>query len=150
MAATGQEPFTNPDDDALLALLEGAFRIAVVGLSPDPARPSHGVAAYLLRQGYDVIPVNPSVERVLGRPAYPDLESVSVPIDVVNVFRRPAAVPPVADAAAARGAGALWLQLGVVHAEAAARAREAGLVVVMDRCIQVEHRRLLGSRRAAP
>lgn len=134
----------NPGDDELRALLIRARRIAVVGLSPDPTRPSHDVAAYLLRQGYDVIPVNPAVREVLGRRAYPDLAAVPGPVDIVNVFRRPEAVPEVADAAVGTGAGTLWLQLGVIHPDAARRARAAGLAVVMDRCLKVEHRRLLG------
>jgi predicted CoA-binding protein len=117
--------------------------IAVVGLSSDPARPSYGVARYLQRQGYRIIPVNPYEQLVLGERAYPHLRAVPVPVDVVNVFRRPEYVPEVVADAIAVGARALWLQFGVIHEEAARRAQAAGLAVVMDRCIKVEHARQL-------
>ncbi len=113
--------------------------IAVVGLSPNPDRDSYHVARYLMGHGYRVIPVNPTVEAVLGQKSYPDLRSVPEKVDVVDVFRRPEQVMPVAEDAIAAGAKVLWLQLGIVNEAAAARAREAGLDVVMDRCIMVEH-----------
>lgn len=113
--------------------------IAVVGLSSDPSRPSFGVANYLKRQGYRVIPVNPSEEEVLGEKAYASLSDLTEPPDVVDVFRRPDAVGQVVDDAIKAGAKAIWLQPGVVDKEAARRAREAGLLVVMDKCIKIEH-----------
>lgn len=128
----------------LRTLLQTARRIAVVGLSDKPDRPSYGVAQYLQRHGYTIIPVNPALQSVLGEQAYPDLASIPEPVDIVNIFRRPADVGPVVDAAIATGAPAVWLQLGIVNEAAAQRAREAGLTVVMDRCIKIEHARLLG------
>ena len=128
--------------DAICRALAGKT-IAVVGLSSDPARPSFGVARYLQRHGYRIIPVNPYEQIVLGERAYPGLRAVPVPVDVVNVFRRPEFVPDVAADAIAIGARALWLQFGVVHEEAALQAQAAGLAVVMDRCIKVEHARQL-------
>jgi uncharacterized protein len=119
--------------------------VAVVGLSDKPWRPSYGVAAYLQEQGVRVLPVNPNLvgRRVLGEEAYASLEDVprSIRIDVVDIFRRSELVAPVVDAAIARGAGAIWMQLGVVDELSAARARAAGLTVVMDKCLAVEHRR---------
>lgn len=113
--------------------------IAVVGLSSDPARPSYGVARYLQQHGYRIIPVNPNEDVVLGEQAYPSLRDVPVPVDVVDVFRRPEAVPEVVEEAIAIGAPVLWLQQGVIHPQAAQRAQAAGLAVIMDRCIKVEH-----------
>lgn len=129
-------------EDEALAILKSARTVAVVGLSADPSRPSHMVASYLKRQGYRIIPVNPNATEVLGEKSYPDLRSVPEPIDVVDVFRRPEHVPGVVEEAIAVGAKALWLQEGVVHPEAAERARQAGLRVVMDRCMLKEHQRL--------
>jgi predicted CoA-binding protein len=114
--------------------------IAVVGLSSDPAEPSLGVAGYLKRHGYRVVPVNPKETRVLGEPAYPDLGSVPEPVDVVNVFRRPEATPEIVREAAAIGAKGVWLQEGIASAEAERLAREAGLLFVQDRCIRSSHR----------
>jgi len=129
-------------EDEALAILKSARTVAVVGLSADPSRPSHMVASYLKRQGYRIIPVNPNATEVLGEKSYPDLRSVPERIDVVDVFRRPEHVPGVVEEAIAVGAKALWLQEGVVHPEAAERARQAGLRVVMDRCMLKEHQRL--------
>ena len=130
------ETFTNPADiDAILDMR----RIAVVGLSSDPGRASHGVARYLQKQGYKIIPVNPNETRVLGERAYASLSELPEPPEVVDVFRRPEFVPQVVDEAIAVGARALWLQLGVINYEAARRARNAGLIVVMDRCMLSEH-----------
>lgn len=114
----------------------------MVGLSPRPERPSHGVARYLIAQGYKVIPVNPTVDEVLGLKSYPDLKSIPEPVDVVDIFRRSEHVPPIVEQAIEIGAKAVWMQLGVMHAEAAARAEAAGLAVVMNRCISIEHQRL--------
>ena len=120
--------------------------VAVVGLSDRPDRPSHGVAQYLQEQGYRIIPVNPQLRGpVLGEEPYSRLEDVPERIDLVDVFRRSEDVPPVVDAAIAVGASAVWMQLGIVHEEAAAKARAAGLDVVMDKCTAIEHRALARS-----
>lgn len=123
-------------------ILQQARTIAVVGCSPKPERDSHRVTAYLQRAGYRVIPVNPVAEEILGEKAYPSLAAIpgEIEIDIVDVFRAPKYIPDVVDAVLERGAGALWLQLGCAHDESEARAREAGLEVVSDRCIKVEHR----------
>lgn len=131
--------------DAIRELLTGARTIAVVGLSDDQSRPSYGVAAYLQRKGYTIVPVNPHLRRpVLGEQPYPSLAAVPQPIDIVDLFRRPEYVPDLVDEAIAVGAKAVWMQLGVGHSGAAAKAEAAGLRVVMDRCIAVEHRMLVG------
>ncbi len=117
-------------------------RVAVVGLSSQPGRPSHGVAKYLKANGYQIVPVNPNEDEVLGEKAYGSLEEVPSRIEIVDVFRRPEFVPGIVDAAIAVNARVLWLQEGVVHREAAQTAKEAGLEVVMDRCILKEHIRL--------
>jgi predicted CoA-binding protein len=123
-------------------LLRSAKTIAVVGLSPKRFRASYGVAQYMQQQGYRIIPVNPGHTEILGERCYPDLDSVPEPVDIVNVFRRSEFVPPVVDAAIRIGAKAVWMQEGVLHQEAAEKARGAGLEVVMDRCILKEHRHL--------
>lgn len=125
-------------------ILRDARTIAVVGLSPNPDRPSYAVASYLQRQGYRIVPVNPTVDRVLGERSYPDLRAVPEKIDVVDVFRRPEEVPQVVEQAIQVEARVLWMQEGIVNEEAATAARQAGLQVVMDRCMLREHRRLLG------
>jgi predicted CoA-binding protein len=123
-------------------ILREARTIAVVGASPDPARPSHGVTAYLLQAGYTVIPVNPLADEVLGLRCLPSLEELEGPVDLVDVFRRPEHCGEVAREAAATGAGALWLQLGIVSAEARAVAEEAGMDYVENACAAIVHRRL--------
>jgi predicted CoA-binding protein len=120
-------------------ILRELRRVAVVGISDRPERDSHRVAAYLQRAGYTIIPVNPNVDEVLGLRCWPDLELAPKPIEVVDVFRRSELVPPVVEAAIRVGARAVWMQDGVVHEEAAARARAAGLLVVMDRCMLRDH-----------
>ena len=120
-------------------ILMSARTIAVVGLSPDPRRPSHGVARYLQRAGYRIIPVNPNVDEVLGEPAYPTLRRVPQRVDVVDVFRRSEFVGPIVDDAIAIKASAVWLQDGVVDEDAARRARASGLDVVMDDCMMRRH-----------
>lgn len=130
-------------DYDLSEVLGGARTIAVVGLSNRPERASYAVASYLQRNGYQIIPVNPQISgTVLGQRVYPSLRDIPVRVDVVDVFRRSEFVPPVASDAIAIGARVLWMQVGVRHEEASLRARAAGLVVVMDRCIAIEHRRL--------
>jgi uncharacterized protein len=123
-------------------LLRDAHTIAVVGLSPNSRRPSHGVARYLQRAGYRIIPVNPNIAEALGERAYPTLRDVPEPIDVVDVFRRSELVGPIVDDAIAVKAGAVWLQDGVIDESAAARARAAGLDVVMDDCMMRRHAQL--------
>jgi predicted CoA-binding protein len=120
-------------------ILSTCRRIAVVGISSKPDRASNGVSRYMLRSGYEIIPVNPMETEVLGLTCYPDLASVPGEIDMVNIFRKSEDVPPVVEEAIARGAKAIWMQLGVVNESAAERARAAGLAVVMDRCLMVEH-----------
>ena len=137
------------DPAAMDRLFATAKTIAVVGLSSDEERSSHGVAAYLQRQGYRIIPVNPYEREVLGEKAYRDLKSVPERIDLVNIFRRPSEVLPHVEEAIAIGAPAVWMQLGVVNPRAVEKALAAGLEVVQDRCIAVEHHRWR-ARRAMP
>jgi len=127
--------------DQILELLKKAKTIAVVGLSDDPFKPSYGVAEYIQSRGYRIVPVNPAVSEVLGERSYPTLTDAAkaTRIDLVDVFRRPEAVPAIVDEVLALGLPALWLQETVVHEEAARKAREAGVFVVMDRCILKEH-----------
>jgi len=118
--------------------------VAVVGLSSNAERPSHRVARYLKQQGYRIIPVNPRETEVLGEKSYPDLCAVEEPIDVVDIFREPKAVPRLVAQAMYVGAKAVWMQEGIVHEAAAARARRAGMAVVMNHCMMKEHRRIMG------
>jgi predicted CoA-binding protein len=129
----------------IAAILEQYRRIAIVGLSPKKNRPSHQVARYLLSAGYSVIPVNPGHDHLLGLPCYPHLAAIPTPIDIVNIFRRAAEVPAIVNAAIAIGARVVWMQEGIVHEEAALMARQAGLTVIMDRCLKMDHISLLGS-----
>ncbi len=124
-------------------ILRSVKTIAVVGLSSKRMRPSYGVSEYMQRAGYRIIPVNPAETEVLGEKAYPDLDSIPVPVDLVNIFRRSELVPPVVDAAIRIGAKAIWMQEDVVHEEAAEKARAVGLMVVMDRCVLKEHRKMV-------
>jgi predicted CoA-binding protein len=133
---------SNPSRAELLTLLTNANTIAMVGASGDSQRPSHGVMQRLLKAGYRVIPVNPGETEVLGQKAYASLLDVPGPVDIVDVFRRPEHTPELADQSVQIGAKALWLQLGVINQDAAARASAAGLMVVMDLCIAVEVSRL--------
>jgi predicted CoA-binding protein len=123
-------------------LLRKARTIAVVGLSSKRYRPSYGVAEYMQTAGYRIIPVNPFETEVLGEKVYADLEGVPGRVDIVDIFRRSEFVPEIVDAAIRIGARAIWMQEGVIHEAAAAKARAAGLEVVMDRCILKEHRRM--------
>jgi uncharacterized protein len=123
-------------------ILKSSRTIAVVGLSSNPMRPSNGVAAYLQRAGYRVIPVNPNESEVLGEKCYARLEDVPEKIDMVDIFRRPEYVPEIVESAIRVGAKTVWMQEGVVNQQAAERARAAGLEVVMDRCTLKEHRKL--------
>ncbi|MGJ5820872.1 CoA-binding protein [Paludibaculum fermentans] len=124
-----------------LEILKTCKTIAVVGLSSNKFRPSYEVSAYMQKAGYRIIPINPNETEILGEKAYPTLDECNQAVDLVNVFRRPEAVPDVVDAAIRIGAKAVWMQLDVIHEEAAQKARDAGLLVVQDRCLLIEHRR---------
>ena len=123
------------------AILEKAKTIASVGLSANASKPSHGIGAYLLSQGYRVIPVNPKVESILGQKSFPILDAIPEAIDVVQIFRPSEDVPPIVDLAIQAGAKAIWMQQGIANEAAAAKARAAGLDLVMDRCMRTEHQR---------
>ena len=127
-----------------LRILERYKHIAMVGLSSNPFRPSHFAAIYMLAEGYNVVGVNPRETQVLGRPCFPSLKDVPGPIEIVDIFRDPAAVPAIVEDAIAVGAKVVWMQLGIIHEAAAERARAAGLEVVMDRCVKIEHARFFG------
>lgn len=128
-------------DELVEKILEETETIAVVGMSSRRSRAGYYVPAYLQRQGYRIIPVNPYEEEILGEKAYPELEAVPEPVDLVLLFRRSDQVPPHVEEAIAIGADAVWMQSGIINEAAAARARAVGLDVVMDRCMMVEHRR---------
>ena len=128
-------------DDEIRRVLSDSKTIAVVGLSAKPWRPSHGVSEYMKSKGYRVIPVNPNLTDALGEKAYARLEDIPEKIDIVNIFRRSEFVAPLVDSAIALGARAVWMQEGVIDRTAAERARQAGLAVIMDRCILKEHRK---------
>jgi hypothetical protein len=129
-------------------ILRSCHSIAVVGLSSKRYRPSYGVAEYMQGAGYRIIPVNPFEEAVLGEKAYADLAKIPEHVDIVDIFRRSEFVPEIVEAAIRLGARAIWMQEGVIHEEAAAKARAAGLEVVMDRCILKEHRRMMVTSRS--
>lgn len=140
--ATCEMPDGNPPDDEVKAILEESRTVAVVGMSSKPERDSHKVAAYLKEHGYRVIPVNPSEDEILGEKSYAKLEDIPGKVDVVDIFRKPGAIPAIVDSAIAIGAGAVWMQLGLAHHESAEKARAAGLKVVQSKCMKVEHSRL--------
>ncbi|MGB2867212.1 MAG: CoA-binding protein [Bacteroidota bacterium] len=131
------------NDGAVREILKAAKTIAVVGASPKPWRDSNSIAQFLMTKGYTVYPVNPNYPKVLEMPCYPDLKSVPGAIDIVDVFRSPDAVMEIVEQAIAVHAPTLWLQLGVVNEEAALKAESAGISVIMDHCIAVDHRRLI-------
>jgi uncharacterized protein len=128
-------------NDPISDLLHSAKTIAVVGLSDNPMKPSFGVSEYMQSRGYRIIPINPQISEALGEKAYPSLRDVPGKIDIVDVFRRPDAVPDIVDQAIELKVPAIWLQETVVHDQAAERARKAGIFVVMDKCILKEHRK---------
>jgi len=135
--------YQNPQ--AVREVLGNAKTIAVVGLSPNPMRPSNPVAQYMQRHGYRIVPVNPNEQEILGEQCYPSLSDIPFPVDIVDVFRQPEAVLPIAEEAVKIGAKAIWLQLGVISPQGVAIAERGGLTVVMDLCIMVEHRRYFGA-----
>lgn len=134
--------FANPDDDALRALLDRVRTIAVVGLSPQPARPSFHVAQAMQRYGYRIVPVRPLVDEVLGEKAYPSLADIPFAVDLVDVFRAAEHVPAIVGQCLALHLPAIWIQEGIVHESAARQAQAGGMTVVMDRCLLKEFARL--------
>jgi predicted CoA-binding protein len=142
--AASSEASTYQDEATIRSILHTARTVAIVGLSSNVLRPSNFVGFYLQRHGYRIVPVNPGEREVLGEAVYASLAEIPFPVDVVDVFRRPAAVPAIARAAIEIGAKALWLQFGVISPEGAEIARAAGLDVVMDRCMKIEHARHMG------
>jgi predicted CoA-binding protein len=144
IAIQGDTPVPVSKADPIGELLKNARTIAVVGLSDSPLRPSHGVAAYMQSQGYRILPVNPTITDALGEPSYASLLDVKEKVDIVNIFRRPEFVPGVVDQAIQLKVPAIWMQEGVIHEQAAEKARRAGIFVVMDHCILKEHRARFG------
>jgi predicted CoA-binding protein len=136
----GTDSFASPG--VIKGIIESSKVIAVVGLSDKPDRPSYGVASYLKNQGYKIIPVNPTKTEILGEKSFPDLKSIPEPVDIVDIFRKSEAVGPIVDEAIEIKARAVWLQEGVINEAAAAKALDAGLSVVMNRCLLKEHHRL--------
>jgi uncharacterized protein len=134
------------NDQMMKEILLSAKTVASVGLSSNQQKESFGIVSYLKEQGYRIIPVNPTADEILGEKSYPDLSSIPEKVDVVQVFRKPEDVPPVVDEAIKIGAKAIWMQEGIVHEEAAQKARDAGLQVVMDACMRATHRRLIGPK----
>ncbi|KIL36187.1 CoA-binding protein [Cohnella kolymensis] len=135
--------FENPSREEIKEILQETNTIAVVGLSDDPSKISHMVSAAMQQKGYRIIPVNPNADSILGETSYPSLKDIPVPIDIVNVFRRPEHTPPIAEEAVAAGAKVLWLQQGIANDDTAKIASDGGLKVIMDRCIKVEDSILL-------
>jgi predicted CoA-binding protein len=135
--------FHNPSREQIIELLQRCRRIAVVGLSPQSKRPSHGVAKALQQFGYSIVPVRPAIDSVLGEKAYPDLYAVPGQIDMVDVFRAPQYVEPIVDACIALKIPVLWLQDGVINEPAALRAQAHGITVVMDRCIYRDYQQFI-------
>lgn len=147
MTATQADSFNvsrYQDPVSIQSLLHTARTIAVVGLSANVLRPSNFVGFYLQRHGYRIVPVNPRESEILGETSYPSLGAIPFPIDIVDVFRAPSAVPAIAEEAVTIGAKALWLQFGVISPEGAEIAERGGLQVIMDRCMKVEHARFIG------
>jgi predicted CoA-binding protein len=136
-------PFSNPSLDEIRSLLQQTKTIAVIGLSPNPARPSHGVSAAMQGFGYRIIPVRPTMEEVLGEKAWPDLYALPNKPDMVDVFRAPEHVGPIVDACIELGIKTIWLQDGVVNEAAALKAQQAGITVIMDRCIYRDYMQLM-------
>ncbi len=124
-------------------ILNDSRTIAVVGLSPKPHRPSHQVASYLMKAGYTIIPVNPGQDSILDQTCYPNLRDIPVPVDLVDIFRRPEEVLPIVEDAIAIAAKHIWMQEGIINLDAAAKAEAAGLAVIMDRCTKTDHMNLL-------
>jgi predicted CoA-binding protein len=137
--------FANPSPAAICRILRSIRTIAVVGLSPNPGRPSYRVASAMQNHGYHIVPVRPLVREVLGEPAYENLESIPFGVDIVDVFRAPQYVPAIVESCISIGIPRLWLQEGVIHEAAAQRAADAGIEVVMDRCMWRDYSQLCAS-----
>jgi hypothetical protein len=135
------KPLLSATPEEITALLQKYRTVAVVGISPNPSRPSHQVAAYLKEHGFRIVPVNPGQSEVLGEKCYPSLKDIPFPVDIVDIFRQVEAIPAIVDEAIALGAKVVWMQLGLAEPVSAAKARAAGLTVVMDHCLKVEHAR---------
>ena len=142
MTTECEMPDQEAPDEEIREILTDAKTVAVVGLSPNPERDSHKVAAYLQTHGYRVIPVNPVIDEVLGERSYARVSEIEGPVDIVDIFRKPEAIPEIVDDAIAVGAKAVWMQLGLAHHVSAEKARAAGLRVVQNKCAKVEHARM--------
>ncbi len=141
---TSSRPGSNPPVEEIRTILNSYKTVAVVGLSSNPDKASYRVAEYLKNHGYRIIPVNPNVDRVLGEKSYPDLKSVPLPVDIVDIFRRPEAIPAIVDDAIGIRAKVIWMQLGLYDEESARKARQAGLQVVQSRCMERENMKMRG------
>lgn len=130
---------TQATSEEITQILETYRVVAVVGLSADPSKASHQVAQYLQKHGYRIVPVNPGCQEVLGEKCYPSLRDIPFPVEVVDIFRKPEAIPAIVDEAIAAGARVVWMQLGLKEPESAKKARDAGLSVVQDRCMKIDH-----------
>ncbi|MBW2066206.1 MAG: CoA-binding protein [Deltaproteobacteria bacterium] len=139
------DPGLSPEE--IRKILESVKTIAIVGLSPKEERDSNRVARYLIGHGYQVVPVNPGQKEILGRQCYRNLSQIPFPVDVADLFLSPTRIMPVVEQAIEKGVKVIWMQLGIVHPEAAAKAREAGITVIMDKCIKQEHEKLELGRR---
>jgi len=135
-------PGDNPPLDEIKGILERSKKIAIVGLSPKEERDSNKVARYLMENGYEIVPVNPGQKEILGLKCFKTLEEIPHSVDVADLFLNPTRVPPVVDQAIKKRVGVIWMQLGVIHNEAAQKAREAGITVVMDKCMKQEHEKM--------
>jgi predicted CoA-binding protein len=140
-------PAYNPPSEEIKAILEKYKIVAIVGLSPKPQRDSYKVAKYLQENHYRIVPVNPGQKEILGEKCYPNLKAIPFPIDLVDIFRKPEAIPAVVDDAIETAAKVAWMQLGLAHNEAADKARKAGLEVVMNKCIKIEHMNMFNSHK---
>jgi hypothetical protein len=140
----GSDQYENPSDDQIRDLLKKYKNVAVVGLSSDESRPSFGVSRYLQKRGFKIIPINPKETEILGEKVYPSLSDIPEKVEIVDIFRRPEFVPPIVDEAIKIGAKVIWLQEGIINHPAAIKASQQGVMVVMDKCILKEHRRLCG------
>jgi len=136
-----QFPDFNPEDEEIKAILANSKTVAVVGLSPKPDRDSYRVAKYLMEHGYQIVPVHPKEAEILGQKAYASLKDIPFPVDVVDIFRKIEAIPAIVEEAIAMGAKVVWMQLGLAENQSAQKAREAGLKVVMNKCMKMEHSR---------
>lgn len=143
LSSGSNETESNPSSDKIQDILSGCRTIAIVGLSDQPDRASYRVGSYLKKKGYRIIPVNPFKRKIMGEKCYPDLSAIPEPVDIVDIFRDIEAIPEIVEEAIEIKAGTVWMQLGLVHNEAARKARKAGLCVVQSRCLMVEHKKLL-------